>query len=87
MLGLIRRLRRFRFRMAVNLYSVESVAGALKMGLLFRAIRARQKTGQDRSGFGLAIAHRLCEQYGVALRVVIDGHRAEVALALASPVA
>jgi len=53
LLGLIRRLRRFRFRMAVNLYSVESVAGALKMGLLFRAIRARHRAGHDRHGFGL----------------------------------
>jgi ADP-heptose:LPS heptosyltransferase len=61
-LGLIRRLRRFRFRLVVNLYSVESAAGALKMGLLFRAIRAQQKVGQDRNGFGLFLTKRIAPE-------------------------
>ncbi|NPV05564.1 MAG: glycosyltransferase family 9 protein [Syntrophaceae bacterium] len=61
MLGLVRRLRRFRYRMAVNLYSVESVSGALKMGLLFRAIRACQRAGHDRHGFGLFLTKRIAE--------------------------
>ena len=59
--GLVRRLRRFRFRMAVNLYSVESVAGALKMGLLFLAIRAWHRAGHDRHGFGLFLSKRIAK--------------------------
>jgi lipopolysaccharide heptosyltransferase II len=58
-LGLIRRLRRFRFRLAVNLYSVASAAGVLKMGLLFQAIRAEQKVGHDRYGFSLFLTNTI----------------------------
>lgn len=58
-LGLIRRLREIRYRMAVNLYSVASAAGVLKMGLLFQAIRAEQKVGHDRYGFGLFLTSRV----------------------------
>jgi len=56
---LIRRLRRFRFRLVVNLYSVESAAGAMKMGMLFRAIRARHRAGHDRNGFGFFLTKRI----------------------------
>lgn len=56
-LGLIHRLRKFRYRLAVNLYSVESVTGALKMGLLFQAIRARHRAGHGRHGFGLFLTN------------------------------
>ncbi len=79
-LGLIRRLRRFRFRMAVNLYSVESAAGALKMGLLFRAIRAQQKIGQDRNGFGLFLTRR------IAPGTFTGGHFSEAILEAAAAV-
>lgn len=58
-LGLIRRLRRTRYRMAVNLYSVASAAGFLKMGLLFQAVRADQKVSHDRYGCGFFLTRRL----------------------------
>lgn len=65
---------------------IETEGAWLRLGNEIPPSPSAERTA-DRSGFGLAIAHRLCEQHGVALRVVIDGHRAEVALALASPVA
>ena len=77
MLGLIRRLRHFRFRAAVNLYSVESVAGALKMGLLFQAIRARHRAGHDQHGFGLFLTER------IARGTFADCHFAEAILKVA----
>lgn len=58
-LGLIQRLRRTRYRMAVNLYSIASAAGFLKMGLLFQAVRAEQKVSHDRYGFGFFLTRRL----------------------------
>jgi len=78
-LSLIRRLRRFRFRLAVNLYSVESAAGALKMGLLFRAIRARQRAGHDRNGFGLFLTKRIA-----AGTFLADRHFSEAVLEAAA---
>lgn len=78
-LSLIRRLRRFRFRLAVNLYSVESAAGALKMGLLFRAIRAQQKAGHDRNGFGLFLTKRIA-----AGTFLADRHFSEAVLEAAA---
>lgn len=78
-LSLIRRLRRFRFRLAVNLYSVESAAGALKMGLLFRAIRASQRAGHDRNGFGLFLTKRIA-----AGTFLADRHFSEAVLEAAA---
>ena len=40
------------FDRVLNLYRVSSPTGALKMGLLFSLLRARQKIGHDRHGFG-----------------------------------
>jgi ADP-heptose:LPS heptosyltransferase len=61
-LGLIGRLRRFRFRLVVNLYSVESAVGAMKMGLLFQSIRAGQKAGHDCNGFGFFLTRRIAPE-------------------------
>lgn len=58
-LELIGRLRRYRFSLVVNLYRVESAAGALKMGLLFQSIRAGEKVGHDRKGFGLFLTRKI----------------------------
>lgn len=45
-------LRRVRFDRAVNLYHVDSRAGALKMGAVFQFINAGMKIGHGRFGFG-----------------------------------
>ncbi|MEW6334447.1 MAG: glycosyltransferase family 9 protein [Thermodesulfobacteriota bacterium] len=50
--GLIRELQRIRFDMVLNLYMVASLYGAVKMGLLFLALRAKTKIGHDDHGFG-----------------------------------
>jgi heptosyltransferase I len=49
----ILRLRKFRFDTVVNLYRVVSWSGALRMALLFSALRARTKIGHDAKGFGI----------------------------------
>jgi ADP-heptose:LPS heptosyltransferase len=51
------RLRKIRFDTAVNLYRVVSRQGALRMGLLFRLLKAGEKVGHDSKGFGLFL-HR-----------------------------
>jgi len=51
-LRLLADLRRVRFERAVNLYHVDSRAGALKMGAVFQFINAGVKIGHDRFGFG-----------------------------------
>jgi lipopolysaccharide heptosyltransferase II len=46
-------LRKTRFDTAVNLYRVVSRRGALRMGLLFRLLKAGEKVGHDSNGLGL----------------------------------
>jgi lipopolysaccharide heptosyltransferase II len=47
------KLRKVEFQVAVNLYRVASRMGALRMGLLFRLLKARDKVGHASRGFGL----------------------------------
>ena len=56
-------LRRVRFDRAVNLYHVDSRAGALKMGAVFQFINARVKIGHGRCGFGLFLDHETPEDF------------------------
>lgn len=51
-LRLVRALRKKRFQAIINLYAVESFAGALKMGILFQLLGATRKIGHDSHGFG-----------------------------------
>jgi len=54
-------LRKIRFRMILNLYAVDSLFGAVKMGLLFLALRAPLKTGHDSKSFGFFLTHKIPE--------------------------
>jgi ADP-heptose:LPS heptosyltransferase len=58
-LRLARALRKIRFRVILNLYAVESFAGALKMGLLFQLLGAARKIGHDSHGFGLFLTEKV----------------------------
>ena len=51
-ISLLWRMNHFQFDRAVNFYHVDSRAGALKMGAIFLFIRAKEKIGHDRYGFG-----------------------------------
>jgi len=51
--GMLWELRQKRFDLAVNLFRVASLTGAIKMGLLIRASGAPTRVGHDRFGFGL----------------------------------
>ena len=51
------RLREVHFEIAVNLYRVMSWSGSLRMGLLFRLLRADTKVGHNSKGFGIFL-HR-----------------------------
>jgi len=46
-------LRKTHFSIAVNLYRVMSWSGSLRMGFLFRLLRAKTKVGHDSKGFGI----------------------------------
>lgn len=46
-------LRKVHFEIAVNLYRVMSWSGALRMGILFRLLRAKTKVGHDSKGFDI----------------------------------
>lgn len=50
--GLLWKLRQRRFNLAVNLFRVASLIGAIKMGLFFLSLRAEVKIGHDNHGFG-----------------------------------
>ncbi|MEA3428201.1 MAG: glycosyltransferase family 9 protein [Thermodesulfobacteriota bacterium] len=52
---LVLRLRKIKFDFAVNLYTVSSWPGAIKMGFLFLLLEAKEKIGHDSKGFGLFI--------------------------------
>jgi len=58
-LKLIRNLRRIEFETIINLYSVDSVRGAIKMGLLFLLLKAKEKIGHDHKGFGLFLTKKI----------------------------
>jgi heptosyltransferase II len=58
-LRLVRTLRKIRFQVILNLYAVESFAGAFKMGLLFRLLGAARKIGHDHHGFGLFLTEKV----------------------------
>jgi len=48
-------LRKIKFDFAVNLYTVSSWLGALRMGLLFLLLGAKERMGHDSKGFGFFI--------------------------------
>jgi lipopolysaccharide heptosyltransferase II len=52
-------LRRRKFDVILNLYGVSSRAGALKMGLLFVAVGAKERIGHDNKGFGLFLTKKI----------------------------
>ena len=49
---LIRKLGKIRFDLALNLYMVGSLSGAMKMGLLYFCLCAKERIGHDAHGFG-----------------------------------
>ena len=51
--GLLWGLRQKKFTLAVNLFRVSSLRGAIKMGLLFLSLGTKSKIGHDNHGFGL----------------------------------
>lgn len=55
----VRRLRGERFDAIVNLFHVDSFKGAMRMGLMFRAIGARERIGQDANGFGCFLTEKI----------------------------
>ena len=56
---IVSQLRRVRFDMAVNLYSVDSRVGAVRMAALFLAFGAKERVGHDNLGFGLALTNKI----------------------------
>jgi len=58
-LRLVGSLRKIRFQVILNLYAVESFAGAFKMGLLFRLLGAMRKIGHDSHGFGRYLTEKV----------------------------
>lgn len=61
--GLLARLRRVRFNQAVNLYHVDSRAGAMKVGGIFQTIQAKIKIGHGRYGFGFFLDHETPDDF------------------------
>jgi heptosyltransferase II len=60
-LRLIGALRKIRFHSVLNLYAVDSVSGAVKMGLLFSAFPSPLKAGHDSKGLGLFLTNKVPE--------------------------
>jgi len=57
-------LRKIKFDFAVNLYTVSSWLGAIKMGFLFFLLGAKERIGHDSKGFGLFIDKKVpCETF------------------------
>jgi len=52
---LVLELRKIKFDFVVNLYTVSSWLGAIKMGFLFLLLRAKERMGHNSKGFGLFI--------------------------------
>ncbi len=53
------KLRKTKFDQIVNLFRVDSRAGALKMGLLFALLRSKEKVGHDNKGFGQVLTKKV----------------------------
>jgi ADP-heptose:LPS heptosyltransferase len=58
MLKTLMALRRHKFDFALNLYTVGSWTGALKMGLLFLMVNTKDRIGVDHKGFGLLLTKK-----------------------------
>ncbi len=58
-LKLIRNLRKIELGMAVNLYMVGSLLGAIKMSLLFFLFKAQVRIGHDNKGFGICLTKKV----------------------------
>ena len=58
-LRLLIKLRRTKYDQIMNLYRITSWTGALKMGILFALLKARDKIGHDRYGFGLFLTQKV----------------------------
>jgi len=52
-------LRKTQFDIIINLYQVNSWIGTFKMGLLFSALKARERIGHNNKGFGLFVNKKL----------------------------
>ena len=59
---LIRKLKKIRFDLALNLYMVGSVSGAMKMGLLYFYLCAKERIGHDAQGFGFFLTGKVPPQ-------------------------
>ena len=59
----IKKMRCFQYQLAVNLYHVDSLSGALRMGSLFSLIRSDEKIGHDRYGMGLFLHRKLPKDF------------------------
>jgi len=58
-LKLLFKLRKKKFAMAVNLFEISSLYGAIKMGSLFLLLNARVRVGHSNKGFGLALTDKV----------------------------
>jgi heptosyltransferase II len=76
-LQVVWQLRKIEFGLAVNLYLVHSRAGALRMGKLFRAIRADEKIGHGNHGFERFVTK------SVPKELFDSQHRADAMMAIA----
>jgi heptosyltransferase II len=76
-LRLIGALRKIDFRVMMNLYTVDSLLGAMKMGLLFSSLHCPVKAGHDSKGFGLFLTKKIPE------RAFRDRHIAQAMLEIA----
>ncbi|MBN2123008.1 MAG: glycosyltransferase family 9 protein, partial [Deltaproteobacteria bacterium] len=61
-LKLVRELRKIDFSLAVNLYRVYSLRGALKMGFLFLPLKAKIRVGHDHKGFGFFVDRKVAQE-------------------------
>jgi len=56
---LLFKLRKKEFAMAVNLFEISSLHGAIKMGSLFFLLNARVRVGHNNKGFGLVLTDKV----------------------------
>jgi len=52
-------LRKTGYSMVLNLYRVDTLPGAIKMGLLLLLLGAKKRIGHDRNGFGFFLTEKL----------------------------
>jgi len=62
MLKIALKLREMKFDTAINMYQISSLAGAIKMALLFFLVQAKQKIGQDHKFFSLLLDEKIPEK-------------------------